>query len=188
METGARGSNCIANGIKGWSMWERKSTWRHISEERNRGIWDILKMENHNVVTKKIIVTCPVFAWLKRRVLDFMIELIGPSYNWLQQFINHYLTHCHLPTEHFTGTIPTFNWTELNSEFRLSSYTLSARTYRKHIFCCQECVFTGPLPSTGYPSTVDRVCCGNVFTDPLPRSVSQYIFNDIFYVRKYRWP
>jgi hypothetical protein len=25
-----------------------------------------------------------------------MIEFIGPSYNWIQQFTNHYLTHCHL--------------------------------------------------------------------------------------------
>jgi hypothetical protein len=25
-----------------------------------------------------------------------MIEFIGPLYNWLQQYTNHYLTHCHL--------------------------------------------------------------------------------------------
>jgi hypothetical protein len=36
------------------------------------------------------------------------------------------------------------------------------------VFCCQECVFTGPLPSNGCPSIVESVCCGNVFTDPLP--------------------
>jgi hypothetical protein len=39
------------------------------------------------------IVTYPVFAWLIRRFLDFVIEFIGPLlYNWLQQFTNHYLT------------------------------------------------------------------------------------------------
>jgi hypothetical protein len=35
------------------------------------------------------IVTYPVFAWLIRRVLDLMIEFIGPLYRWLQQFTNH---------------------------------------------------------------------------------------------------
>jgi hypothetical protein len=33
----------------------------------------------------------PGFAWLRRRVLDLMIEFIEPLYNWLQQFTNHYL-------------------------------------------------------------------------------------------------
>jgi hypothetical protein len=41
-----------------------------------------------------------------------MIEFIGPLYNWLQQFTNHYLTHCNiLPTGHSTGTILTSNRT-----------------------------------------------------------------------------
>jgi hypothetical protein len=45
-----------------------------------------------------------------------MIEFIGPLYNWLQQYTNHYLTHCHLlPTGHSTGTILTSNWTPLYS-------------------------------------------------------------------------
>jgi hypothetical protein len=38
------------------------------------------------------MVTYLGFAWLIRRVLDLMIELIGPLYNWLQQFTSHYLT------------------------------------------------------------------------------------------------
>jgi hypothetical protein len=64
-------------------------------------------------------VTYPGFAWLKRRVLDLMIEFNGPSYSWLQQFTNHYLTHCHLlPTGRSTGTIPTSNWTELHCQFK----------------------------------------------------------------------
>jgi hypothetical protein len=50
------------------------------------------------------IVAYPGFAWLTRRVLDLMIEFIGPLYDWLHQFTNHYLTHCHLlPTGHSTG-------------------------------------------------------------------------------------
>jgi hypothetical protein len=45
---------------------------------------------------KTNIVTFPWFAWPIKRVLDLMIEFIAPLHNWLQQFINHYLTHCHL--------------------------------------------------------------------------------------------
>jgi hypothetical protein len=45
------------------------------------------------------------------RVLDLRIEFIGPLHNWLQQFTNHYLTYCYLPTEHPTGTSLTSNWT-----------------------------------------------------------------------------
>jgi hypothetical protein len=44
-----------------------------------------------------------------------MIGFIWPLYNWLQQFTNHYLTHCHLlPTGHSMETILTSNWTELS--------------------------------------------------------------------------
>jgi hypothetical protein len=69
---------------------------------------------------RKHTVTYPGFAWLIGRVLDLMIEFIGPLYNWLQQFTNHYPTHCHLlPTGHSTGTIlnsnrKELNWTELS--------------------------------------------------------------------------
>jgi hypothetical protein len=52
------------------------------------------------------------------RVLDLMIEFIGPLHNWLQQFTNHYLTHCHLPTAHSTGTILTL------TELRMDSVVL----------------------------------------------------------------
>jgi hypothetical protein len=63
------------------------------------------------------IVTYPGSASLIRRVLDLMIECIGPLYNWLQQFTNHYLTHCHLlPTGlSTTGTIPISNCPALYS-------------------------------------------------------------------------
>jgi hypothetical protein len=30
-------------------------------------------------------------------------------------------------------------------------YIISRRPHRKHRFCCQECVFIGPLPSSGCP-------------------------------------
>jgi hypothetical protein len=62
------------------------------------------------------IVTYPGFAWLIRQVLDLTAEFIGPLYNWLQQFTNHYVTHCYLlPTGHSTGTIPTLDCTPLYS-------------------------------------------------------------------------
>jgi hypothetical protein len=37
------------------------------------------------------IVVCQGFAWLKRRVLDLMIQFIGPVCNLLQHFTNHHL-------------------------------------------------------------------------------------------------
>jgi hypothetical protein len=37
------------------------------------------------------IVTCWEFAWLVKRVLDLIIEFIGPLYNLLQHFTNRYL-------------------------------------------------------------------------------------------------
>jgi hypothetical protein len=56
------------------------------------------------------------FAWLIRRVLNLIIQFIGPLYNCLHQFTNHYLTHCHfIPTGHSTGTILTSNRTPLYS-------------------------------------------------------------------------
>jgi hypothetical protein len=48
-----------------------------------------------NFLTPKFsVVTYPVFAWLIRWVLDLMIKFIGPLYNWLLQFTNHYLIFC----------------------------------------------------------------------------------------------
>jgi hypothetical protein len=35
------------------------------------------------------------------------------------------------------------------------------------VFCCQECVFIGPLPSNACP-IVHNVCFGDVFTEPFP--------------------
>jgi hypothetical protein len=84
------------------------------------------------------IATNPGFAWLIRRVLDLMIEFIGPytaAYNSLQ------ITHCHLlPTGHSTGTILTSKWTPLYSvvlpqfwspTLFFTTYNTSARTARK---------------------------------------------------------
>jgi hypothetical protein len=50
-----------------------------------------------------------------------MTEFFGPLYNWLQQFRNHYPTHCHfLPTRHFTETVLTSNWSEVNCQLSRS--------------------------------------------------------------------
>jgi hypothetical protein len=103
------------------------------------------RMWKEGVVAYFNIVTCLGFAWLIRRGLDLMIEFIGPLYNWLQQFTNHYLTHCQLlPTGHSTGTILTSNWTELHYSvvltctplysyvlLNVSSYNSLALTSRK---------------------------------------------------------
>jgi hypothetical protein len=117
----------------------------------------------------------PGFAWLIRRVLDLMMELIGPLYNWLQKFTYHYLTHCHLlSTGHSTGTILTskihYSVVLLCIPSRWLCLLITPRTdpTENTVFCCQECVFIGPLPNNGCPSIVERVCFGNVFTEPLP--------------------
>jgi hypothetical protein len=49
----------------------------------------------------------------------------------------------------------------------------------KNVFCCQKCVFTGQLRSNECPSIVERLCCWNVFTDPLPSN--GYIRHNIKY-------
>jgi hypothetical protein len=36
------------------------------------------------------------------------------------------------------------------------------------VICCQECVFIGPLPTSGCRFIVESICFGNVFTEPLP--------------------
>jgi hypothetical protein len=41
-------------------------------------------------------VTYSGFCVINKTAFGFDYEFIGPSYNWLQQVINHYLTHCHL--------------------------------------------------------------------------------------------
>jgi hypothetical protein len=107
------------------------------------------------------IVTYPGFSWLIKQFLDLMIEFIGPLYNWLQQFTNHYLAHCHLPpTGHCTGTILTSSelrctrlyssvlrctplyYFNSHSDFILfcTAYIVLERSYRKHrlnnLFSC----------------------------------------------------
>jgi hypothetical protein len=135
------------------------------------GIYDVRRWDG---LRCHDIVTYPGFAWLIRRVLDLTIEFIGPLYNWLQQFKNHYLT----LSSSSDWTLP-WNYSDFQlhsvvllpfwSELRLTmlSYNSSARTLTENtVFCCQEYVFIGPLPSNGCP-IVDSACFGNVFTEPL---------------------
>jgi hypothetical protein len=85
----------------------------------------------------KCIVTLPAFAWLIGRGSNFMIDFIGPLYNCLQQFTNHYLTHCHLlPTGESTGTILTSNWTPFYSikSPTVPTYNSLERNLRKTLF------------------------------------------------------
>jgi hypothetical protein len=114
------------------------------------------------------IVTYPGVARLIKRVLYLMIEFIGPLYNCLQQFTNHYLTHCHLlPTGHSTGAIPNSSNTPLHSvvlpPFRSPIlfciiYNSSARTHWKTWSSVVKNVLIDPLPSNGCPSIFDSVC------------------------------
>jgi hypothetical protein len=137
------------------AMWDRINNMQHLITSKE--IWtlcetvsrpvqecSILNTSNLNEFNGFLnIVTYPGFAWLIRRVLHLMIGFIGPLYNWLQQFTNHYLTHCHLlPTGHSTGTILSSEWTELHYSvvllctppisLALPAYKSSARTPRKH--------------------------------------------------------
>jgi hypothetical protein len=83
-----------------------------------------------------------------------MIELIGPLYNWLQQFTNHYLTHCQLlPTGHSTGTIPNSNCTvysEFRVTLRLALYCQSVRLGAKPIETHDQNLFSFQLNTCGY--------------------------------------
>jgi hypothetical protein len=94
----------------------------------------------------------PGFAWLIRRVLDLMVEFIGPIYNWLQQFTNHYLTHCRLlPSEHPTETVLTFNWTALyssNSDLNYKSKSKSELLYDWRFTTNQFVLALSPLRPT----------------------------------------
>jgi hypothetical protein len=120
------------------------------------------------------IVTCPG--------LDLMIECIGPLYNWLQQFTNPYLTHCHLlPTGHFTATILTSNWTppllrctplySLNSELYYDwlcpLITPRHGPHGEHRLLLSKMRVYWWFPINVCPS-VESVCFGSVFTGPLP--------------------
>jgi hypothetical protein len=91
--------------------------------------------------TPNNIVTYLGFAWLIRLVLYLMIKFIGPLYNWLQQFTNHWHTVIFfwldtqwelfwLPTEllHYSVLLPQF-WSELRQT--VPSYNSSARTPQK---------------------------------------------------------
>jgi hypothetical protein len=104
-----------------------------------------LQSRRYNLQSENNIVTYPWFAWLIRRVFYLLIGFIGRLYNWLQQFTNHYLTHCHLlPTGHSTGTVLTSDWTaplfhctslyslhSLSVLLTVSTYNSSSRTPRK---------------------------------------------------------
>jgi hypothetical protein len=123
-------------------------------------------------------VTYPEFAWLIRRLLDLIIEFIGPLYNRLQQFTNHYLIRRHLlrlDTSDFWSHFTTPLFRRTPSRLLIVSL-LGTDPTENTVFCCQECVFIGPLPGSGCP-ILQRVYFGNVFTDPLPSNghMSQYI-------------
>jgi hypothetical protein len=79
----------------------------------------------------------PGFAWLIRRVLDFMIEFIGSLCNWLQQFTNHWDT-----VIFRLDTRLTSNWAV--SLLLASHYMDSGRTTAQK---------THPSPSNGYMRT-----------------------------------
>jgi hypothetical protein len=114
------------------------------------------------------IVTYPGFAWLIRRVLDVMIEFIGALYNWLQQFTNHYLTHCLLlPTGHSTATIRTSSWTELPIVVGFTLYSLGSdhKNTSYDTGSIVACVNCGRCLEMGVLYCWLSVCCGFVYRD-----------------------
>jgi hypothetical protein len=104
-----------------------------------------------------------------------MIEFIRPLYNWLQQFTNHYLTHCHLlQTGHSTGNILTSNWNPLYSlkYYSLLYSILFPLIFLRHgphgkHFLKNACLLAH-YPAI-YVLLLERNF-GNVFTEPLPNN------------------
>jgi hypothetical protein len=86
------------------------------------------------------IVTYAGFAWLRRRVLDLIIEFSGPLYNLLQHFTNH----CRRLD--ILSTTPLYSVVHLQFSWPLL-YFLGTEPTENAVSCCQECVFIGPLPS-----------------------------------------
>jgi hypothetical protein len=115
------------------------------------------------------IVTYPRFAWLIRRVLDLMIEFIGPLYNWLQQFTNHYLTVS-------SSSDWTLHWNY--SDFQLNCQLLLAPRYTCIASGRATAQKTYQLPSNWYMRTHRKhllrhrfYCCVHVLR-ALPRNGS----------------
>jgi hypothetical protein len=111
----------------------------------SRKLWIIPVTKIMAIIRNIRIVTYPGFAWPIRRFLDLMMEFIGALCNGLQQFTNHYLTHCHLhPTGNSSGTALSSKWTVLYSvvlfqfwsDLRLTvpSYSSSTRVPKKTPF------------------------------------------------------
>jgi hypothetical protein len=119
----------------------------------------------------KHIVTYSGFVWLKRRVLDLIIEFIGPLYNWLQQFTNHWHTViCFVWTVSRQLNYRTC-WTTQCYKRTLAIYprvgrrrkhvhSLAMDVYRIVAHSLPRSVFTGPLPSNGCPSVVGDALVG----------------------------
>jgi hypothetical protein len=112
-----------------------------------------------------------------RRVLDLMIEFIGPLHNWLQQFTNHYLTHCHLLlTGHSTGTELNSLYSPVLLQFSLLCPLITPRhgSHGKHRLLLSRMHVYCPLRSNECRSTVQRLCHGKVFADSFPSNGCTY--------------
>jgi hypothetical protein len=79
----------------------------------------------------------------------------------------------HNPTGHSTGTILKSSITPLyalSSDLPLCSVLFIIPRHEpteNTVFCCQECVFIGSIPSNECP-IVESVCFGTTFIEPLP--------------------
>jgi hypothetical protein len=118
------------------------------------------------------------FVWLIRRGWDLMVVFIGPLYissqitiwhtvivfDWTLS-ISHHTSLIHysvllLRTPRYSFVVLQFLW--------LCSVIICRHGYQENtVFCCQECVFIGPLPNNGWP-TVREHNFGIIFTEPLP--------------------
>jgi hypothetical protein len=106
--------NTIGQDLKHSTVLRKFCTVRNLTASQSHPPTPATTLKVRDLSPTVCILWYPGFAWLIRRVLDLLIEFIAPLYNWLQQFINYYLTHCHLPSGHSMGTILSSKWTELN--------------------------------------------------------------------------
>jgi hypothetical protein len=132
-----------------------------------------------------------------------MIEFLGPLYHWIKQFkkslSDNNVIIFRLDTPRELLRLPTelkLNCAELTLlySFLLFQYSFhrSVRQYllllgtvppESTVFSFQEFVSIDPLPSNRYLSVVERSCCGNMFSQPLPNDGHTCHNNNIFPIR-----
>jgi hypothetical protein len=115
------------------------------------------------------IVMYPGFAWVKRGVSDLMFDGYNSSkitiwhsviFFWLDipwELISDWTTILPRCTPSYYFLLIRTPLYSFSSPDCVLLYFLGTYTTENTVFCCQECVFIVPLPSSGCPSIVESV-------------------------------